>query len=97
MVKKFCMTPRELIMSDKDYSDFTKDDLITQYEIIMSQYDDFKNQLIAVSSLDTRNIINPKILAVRSNQIKTEKIMFENIMRDVDNHLRIIEDLINKM
>jgi hypothetical protein len=91
------MTPRELIMSDKDYSDFTKDDLITQYEIIMSQYDDFKNQLIAVSSLDTRNIINPKILAVRSNQIKTEKIMFENIMRDVDNHLRIIEDLINKM
>ena len=97
MVKKFCMTPRELIMSDKDYSDFTKDDLITQYEIIMSQYDDFKNKLIAVSSLDTRNIINPKILAVRSNQIKTEKIMFENIMRDVDNHLRFIEDLINKM
>ena len=97
MVKKFCMTPRELIMSDKDYSDFTKDDLITQYEIIMDQYDDFKIQLKNASSLDTTRIVNPKILAIRSNQIKTEQKMFENIIREIDSHLKIITDLINSM
>ena len=97
MVKKFCMTPRELIMSDKDYSDFTKDDLITQYEIIMDQYDDFKIQLKNASSLDTTRIVNPKILAIRSNQIKTEQKMFENIIREIDSHLKIITDLIDSM
>lgn len=97
MVKKFCTTPRELILSDKDYSNFSKDDLITQYEIIMNQYVDFKNQLNTVSNLDTRSMINPKILAVRSNQIKSERVMFDNIIKEVDSHLKIIEDLIKSM
>jgi hypothetical protein len=97
MVKKFCTTPRELIMSDKDYSSFSKDDLIIQHEIIMKQYDDFKNQLKNASVLDTKSIINPKILAIRSNQIKIEQVMFDNIIKEIDSHLKIIEDLIESM
>lgn len=96
MAKKFSMTPRELIMGDKDYSDFSKDDLITQYEIIMNQYDDFKNQLNSIG-LDTTSIINPKVLTIRSNQIKADKVMFDNIMKEVDSHLKIIEDLLENM
>ena len=54
MNKKFSMTPRELILnSSKDYSYFTKDELIHQYKVIINQYDEFKNKMI--TDIDLKN------------------------------------------
>ena len=91
MNKKFRMTIRELILSSKDYSDFTKDELITQHEIIMDLYDDFKNEM--TSDINSR-LIPPNIINIKNSQKKIQQIMFFNMLSEVDNHLKIIEDLI---
>ena len=56
MEKKFRMTPRELILNSKDYSNYTKNELIYQY-------DNFKKEMTTNLRLrDTRpNLINIKM------------------------------------
>jgi hypothetical protein len=94
MNKKFRMTIRDLILSSKDYSDFTKDELITQHEIIMNQYDKFKNEM--TSNADSR-IISTNIVNIKNNQRRVQQNMFSKMLNEVDSHLKIIEDLITSL
>ena len=92
MEKKFRTTLRELILSSKDYSEFTKEELIMQYQIIMNQYDSFKNQMTVVES----ETVNPNIKNIKKIQKRTQINMFSRMMQEVDSHLKIISDLINQ-
>lgn len=94
MNKKFRMTIRDLILNSKDYSDFTKDELIAQYEIIMNQYDEFKNEM--TSNVDSK-IISPNIVNQRNIQKKVQQTMFSQMLNEVDSHLLIIENLIKNL
>ena len=93
MEKKFRMSPRELILSSKNYSDFTKEELIIQYEIIMIQYDAFKSQMTADIILKP----NSPIANIQNMQKRTQQNMFSNMLNEVDSHLKIISDLIDSM
>jgi hypothetical protein len=79
MEKKFKMTIRELLTSSKDYSNYSKEDLIMQYNIIMNQYEDFKNHL-------NINNISQNTKHERFNTL---------IIQEIDNHLNIIKVLMN--
>lgn len=94
MNKKFRMTIRELILSSKDYSNFTKEELIAQREIIMNQYDDFKNEV--TSNVESRTI-RTNIINIKRTQMKVQQNMFSNMLSEVDSHLKIIEDLITNL
>jgi len=94
MEKKFRMTPRELILSNKDYSNFTKEELEAQYQIIMEQYNDFKNEMTI--NIDSK-IINFNITNIKNTQKKIQQNMFDNMLNEVNNHIKIIEDLINNI
>jgi len=94
MEKKLKMTPRDLILGSKDYSKLTKDELITQYQIIISQYDEFKNQMI--SDLNSRNNSN-NIINIKNAQKRIQKNMYSKVLAEVDNHLKIMKDLIDKL
>lgn len=94
MEKKFRITPRELILNSKDYSSYTKDELIFQYETIMNQYDDFKKQMTADIQLrDT----GPNLINIKRAQKNTIQKMYSNVLKEVDAHLKIIKDLIDSM
>ncbi len=92
MEKKFRTTLRELILSSKDYSKFTKEELIMQYQIIMNQYDSFKNEMTVVES----GTVNPNIANIKNIQKRTQMNMFSRMIGEVDSHLKIISDLINQ-
>ena len=94
MDKKFKLTPRELILSNKDYSKFTKNELIIQYDIIMNQYDDFKNKMTVKLVSES---VNPKLSIIQEKQNKVQENMHANALREVDSHLKIIKDLIDRM
>ena len=91
MNKKFRMTIRELILSSKDYSDFTKEELLAQHEIIMNQYDEFENEM--TSNVNSR-VISPNIINIKNTQKRVQQNMFSNMLNEVDSHLQIIENLI---
>jgi hypothetical protein len=85
------MTIKELLLSDKDYSSFSKEELEAQHEIIMEQYDKFKSEI--TSDVNSRTIpVN--IVNIKNIQMRTQQNMFSNMLKEVDTHLRIIEDLI---
>ena len=73
MNKKFRMTPKELILNSKDYSNFTKDELIEQYEIIMNQYDNFKNQM--TTDINSR-INSPSIVDIKNASLLLKRRMY---------------------
>ena len=94
MNKKFRMTIRELILSSKDYSDFTKEELLAQHEIIMNQYDEFENQM--TSNVNSR-VISPNIINIKNTQKRVQGNMFSNMLNEVNSHLQIIENLISSL
>jgi hypothetical protein len=94
MEKKLKMTPRDLILGSKDYSKLTKDELIVQYQIIMNQYNEFKNLMTA--NVDSRNNGN-NIVNIKNAQKRIQKNMYSKVLAEVDNHLKIMKDLIEKL
>jgi len=94
MNKKFRMTIRELILSSKDYSDFTKEELLAQHEIIMNQYDEFENEM--TSNVNSR-FISPNIINIKNTQKRVQQNMFSNMLNEVNSHLQIIENLITSL
>lgn len=94
MNKKFRMTIRELILSSKDYSDFTKEELINQHEIIINQYDKFKSEML--SNVESKNI-SPSIMNIKNTEKKVQQIMFSKMLNEVDSHIQIIENLITNL
>lgn len=91
MEKKFKMTIRELLTSSKDYSNYSKEELIMQYNIIMNQFNDFKNQ-IDISS--NTSYTNPKLEYIKSIQNSKQEKFNRKILQEIEEHLNIMKNLI---
>jgi hypothetical protein len=89
MEKKFKMTIRELLISSKDYSNYTEEELIMQYDIIMNEYEDFKNQLGINNDISE----NPKLEYIKYAQRMKQERFNKKIIQEIDNHLEIMRKL----
>ncbi len=90
MGNKFKMTIRDLLSSSEDYSNYNREELIMQYNIIMNQYEGFKNQL----GIDNVISENPKLEYIKSIQRIKHNEFNKKIIQKIDSHLNIMKKLI---
>lgn len=91
MEKKFKMTIRELLTSNKDYSNYNKEELIMQYNITMNQFEDFKNQININSGT---SYSNPKLEYIKSIQNSKQEKFNKKILQEIEEHINIMKNLI---
>lgn len=90
MSKKLRMTLRDLLLSSKDYTDYSKEELLMQYDIIINQYEKFKNSIN--NSIQYDDI---KLELIKSNEIKKQYLFNKKILTEIEEHINNMETIIN--
>ncbi|MFW6225703.1 MAG: hypothetical protein ACOC3V_01930 [bacterium] len=93
MKRKIKSNIQEILRSNKDYSSLNKDELVVQYKLIMNQYNEFKNKMI--NSIEHR-FTTSKLEDIKTKQISLQEKMYRKALSELDSHLSILKNLINK-